>query len=94
MFRMNGMPRAQEAQERPLSSWHSVIEIVSPVRLCVTHPCVLPQSTVHPEHNSESGRKVPRDLGAHAGSETQCKVDAIVSQLLLTPFIFLSMSRE
>ena len=25
MFRMNGMPRAQEAQERPLSSWHSAM---------------------------------------------------------------------
>jgi len=27
MFRMNGMPRAQEAQERLLSGWHSVGEV-------------------------------------------------------------------
>jgi len=56
MFRMNGMSRAQEAQERLLSSWHSAMEVgtESPARLCVAHPCALSQSTVHPEHNSES----------------------------------------
>ena len=65
MFRMNGMPRAQEAQERLLSDLHSVMEVAteSPVRLCVAHRCALSQSTVHPEHNSVSRREVLYSLG-------------------------------
>jgi len=58
MFRMNGMPRAQEAQERLVSiSEQLIFDIyVAPETLRAAHPCAPSRSTVHPEHNGPEVR--------------------------------------
>ena len=52
MFRMNGMTRAQEAQERLLSNWHSVREVATESPWTGSR-CVLNQDTTPPWRSTD-----------------------------------------